>query len=85
VGVDRHLGEYTAVGFPNGVAGRPIPPALHDHVAVLRRVDPDPPKGSSTMSRVLLELRIARSTSATGFIVGCRSFLAGLSMNHTSP
>ena len=29
------------------------------------RVEPAPPNGSSTMSRVLLELRIARSTSAT--------------------
>jgi hypothetical protein len=37
------------------------------------------------MSRVLLELRIARSTSATGFIVGCRSFFTGLSKNQTSP
>ena len=37
------------------------------------------------MSRVLLEFRIARSTSATGFIVGWRSFRAGLSMNQTSP
>ena len=28
---------------------------------------------------------VARSTSATGFIVGCRSFFAGLSKNQTSP
>jgi hypothetical protein len=48
-------------------------------------VEPAPPKQSSTMSRLLLELRIARSTSATGFMVGCRSFLTGLSKNHTSP
>jgi hypothetical protein len=38
-------------------------------------VVPDPPKQSSTVSRGLLLLRMARSTSATGFIVGCRSFL----------
>jgi len=31
------------------------------------------------MSRHLDELRMARLTSATGFIVGCRSFFAGLS------
>ena len=31
------------------------------------------------MSRLLLEFRIARSTSATGFMVGCKSFLTGLS------
>ena len=31
------------------------------------------------------EFRIARSTSATGFMVGWRSFLAGLSKNQTSP
>ena len=49
------------------------------------RVEPEPPNRSSTMSRLLLELRIARSTSATGFMVGCRSFLAGLSKNQTSP
>ena len=48
-------------------------------------VEPEPPNGSSTMSRLLLELRIARSTSATGFMVGWRSFLAGLSKNQTSP
>ena len=45
----------------------------------------EPPNGSSTMSRLLLELRIARSTSATGFMVGWRSFFAGLSKNQTSP
>ena len=49
------------------------------------RVEPEPPNGSSTMSRLLLELRIARSTRATGFMVGCRSFLTGLSKNQTSP
>ena len=48
-------------------------------------VEPEPPKGSSTISRVLLEFRIARSTRATGFIVGWRSFLAGLSKCQTSP
>ena len=42
------------------------------------RVEPEPPNGSSTMSRLLLEFRIARSTSATGFMVGCRSFLRRL-------
>ena len=31
-------------------------------------VVPEPPNGSSTMSRLFEELRIARSTSATGFI-----------------
>ncbi len=41
-------------------------------------VVPEPPNGSSTMSRLLDELRIARSTSATGFIVGCRSFFVRL-------
>jgi hypothetical protein len=39
----------------------------------------------STVSRGLLLLRMARSTSATGFIVGCRSFLAGLSKCQTFP
>ena len=48
-------------------------------------VVPDPPNGSRTMSRLLDELRIARSTSATGFIVGCRSLRLGLSKNQTSP
>jgi hypothetical protein len=48
-------------------------------------VDPDPPNGSNTMSRLLLELRIARSTRATGFMVGCRSLRTGLSKNQTSP
>ena len=33
-------------------------------------VVPDPPNGSSTVSRLLLELRSARSTNSTGFIVG---------------
>ena len=51
----------------------------------LINVVPDPPNGSNTMSRLLDELRIARSTNATGFMVGCRSFFAGLSMNQTSP
>ena len=40
-------------------------------------VVPDPAKGSSTVSRLLDELRIARSTSATGFMVGCRSLDLG--------
>jgi hypothetical protein len=42
-------------------------------------VVPEPPNGSSTVSRSLLLLRIARSTSATGFMVGCSSLRAGLS------
>jgi hypothetical protein len=46
---------------------------------------PEPPNKSSTISLLLLELRIARSTSSTGFIVGCRSFLTGLLKNQTSP
>ena len=90
-----------AVIFQHRPLAGPRLPALNDHVTVLRvelhqprlaagfsqaiSVEPDPPKGSSTMSRLLLEFLTARSTSATGFIVGCRSFLAGLSMNHTSP
>ena len=31
------------------------------------------------------EFRMARSTNSTGFMVGCRSFLCGLSKNQTSP
>lgn len=34
-------------------------------------VEPEPPKGSSTRSRVLLLFRTARSTSSTGFMVLC--------------
>ena len=49
------------------------------------KVEPEPPNGSSTMSRLLLEFRIARSTSATGFMVGCRSFLHRLVEEPTSP
>ena len=76
-------------------------PALHDDVHILRvefdkrarrparsaaiMVVPDPPNRSSTMSRLFDEFRMARSTSSIGFIVGCKSFFAGLSMNQTSP
>jgi hypothetical protein len=48
-------------------------------------VEPDPLNTSSTVSRLLLELRMARSTSSTGFIVGCRSLTTGFFTNHTSP
>jgi hypothetical protein len=34
------------------------------------KVEPEPANGSRTMSRDLLEFLTARSTSATGFIVG---------------
>ena len=40
-------------------------------------VVPDPPNGSRTISRLFDELRSARSTSATGFIVGCKSLRLG--------
>ena len=43
------------------------------------KVEPEPANGSRTMSRVLLEFLTARSTSATGFIVGWRSLRVGLS------
>lgn len=49
------------------------------------RVEPDPPKGSNTTSRLLLLFRMALWTNSTGFIVGCRSFAEGLSTGHTSP
>jgi hypothetical protein len=41
--------------------------------------------GRARYSRLLLELRMARSISATGFCVGCSSFRAGLSYCHRSP
>jgi esterase/lipase len=49
------------------------------------RVVPLPPNGSSTSPPCGLELRIARSTSPTGFFVGCRSLRLGRSMNQASP
>jgi len=48
-------------------------------------VVPEPPNGSSTVSRLLLLLRIARSTNSTGLVVGWRSLTCGFLMNHTSP
>ena len=46
---------------------------------------PEPPKQSRTRSPGRLELRMQRSTSSTGFIVGCRSLRCGLAICHTSP
>ncbi len=62
---------------------------FHDHAAVLciefnkprlaasgftgDRVEPVPPKGSSTTARLLLLFRTARPINSTGFAVGCRS------------
>ena len=96
----RGLIEAHAVaGARRGLPGEFVPPANH-HIDVQRlefeharrslfsqaiTVVSEPPNTSSTMSRDLLELRIARSTSATGFIFGCRSLCAGLLMNNTSP
>jgi CRP-like cAMP-binding protein len=71
----------TSTYFGSSSISRAWRPAFSQAISV----EPEPPKGSSTMSRVLLELRIARWTSATGFMVGWRSFRAGLSKNHTSP
>ena len=42
------------------------------------KVDPEPPNPSKTISPTLELLLIARSTSSTGFIVGCRSLCCGL-------
>lgn len=53
--------------------------------SVAIKVVPEPPKGSSTTSPGRLELRIARSTNSTGFMVGCRSFFAGFLICQTSP
>ena len=40
-------------------------------------VEPEPPNGSSTSPLAGDELATIRSMSATGFVVGCRSDLAG--------
>ena len=71
----------TSQYFGSSSTSRACRPAFSQAISV----EPEPPNGSSTMSRLLLEFRIARSTSATGFMVGWRSFLAGLSTNQTSP
>ena len=79
----------------NDLLAVPLLPTQDAHVHVLRvefhqlpgardQGRAEPPNGSKTMSRDLLEFRTARSTSATGFMVGCKSF-RGLVENQTSP
>ena len=53
-------------------------PAEADHA----KVEPLPPKGSSTMQLVRLELRIGYATRATGFMVGWSLFFLGFSNSH---
>src|SRR5580704_18844410 len=48
-------------------------------------VDPDPAHASRIKSPRRLLNRMARSTRATGFIVGCKRFFLGLGTNQTSP
>ena len=48
-------------------------------------VVPLPPNGSRIVSRDLLLFRRARSTSSTGFIVGCSRLAAGRLICHVSP
>ena len=93
--------EGPPVGFEHSGPTGGLLPTLDDDIAVARveldqpgsppvrsaaiSVVPLPPNGSSTSPPRGLELRIARSTSPTGFIVGCRSLRLGRSMNQTSP
>jgi hypothetical protein len=48
-------------------------------------VVPEPANGSSTVYRLLLLFLMARSTSSTGFCVGCRTLARGLFTNQMSP
>jgi hypothetical protein len=63
---DYEARNFGMDGVPPGRARRPVRSA-----AII--VVPDPLNGSRTMSRLLEEFRMARSTSATGFMVGCKS------------
>jgi hypothetical protein len=86
--------------MPGAIAREPLP-AVDDGVDVLRveldhprlapgllAGDQGRPRPAERVEHVVSRLaRVAdrRSTSATGFIVGCRSFFLGLSKNQTSP
>jgi len=50
--------------------------------AVRVSVEPDPPNRSATISPALLLLTSARSTSSTGFMVGCSRLATGLFSHH---
>ena len=71
----------TSQYFGSNSISRAWRPAFSHAISVV----PEPPNGSSTVSRPLLLLRMARSTNSTGFIVGCRSFTTGFFTNQTSP
>src|ERR1039458_5383111 len=76
-----HLVTITSQYFGSNSITRAWRPDFSQAINVV----PEPPNGSSTVSRPLLLFLMARSTSSTGFIVGCRSFTEGFLMNQTSP
>jgi hypothetical protein len=87
VGVGRHRSEYTTVDsrmgsravqscqrctitsqyFGSSSITRAWRPAFSQAI----RVDPDPPKGSSTMSRVLLDRMAALRGGRSAFLIHC--------------
>nr|DAU93106.1 MAG TPA: hypothetical protein [Caudoviricetes sp.] len=62
-----NLLRITSTYFGSSSIFRLILPAFSDAMSVVQL----PANGSKTDSHSLLELRIARSTSSTGFCVGC--------------
>ncbi len=76
-----HRRTITSTYFGSSSISRATRPDFSAAISVV----PEPPNGSSTTLPGRLELRIARSTSSTGFIVGCRSFFCGFLIFQTSP